>query len=100
MRIDDIRPDSSRADRTRPATPVAGPAPAKAAEPVQRDAGDQVEISAEARALAALQQAADPAEALSPERLAELRRWIQAGGHNDAKVIEQVARRLLSSGEV
>lgn len=101
MRIDDIRPESTRPE-TRPAAPVSGPARARPINPALRDRHDQVEISPEARALAAQQGVAadEGADALSPERVAELRRWIQAGGFDAPEAIDAVARRLLSSGEI
>lgn len=40
------------------------------------------------------------AEQLDPERLAELRRWIHAGGMDDPTIAEEVAERLLASGHL
>jgi len=37
---------------------------------------------------------------LSPERLEAIRRWVQAGGHNDAAVAEHVARRIIERGDL
>lgn len=37
---------------------------------------------------------------LSPERLEALRRWVEAGGHNDPAVAETVARRIIERGDV
>lgn len=37
---------------------------------------------------------------LTSERVAELRRWIADGGHNELEVAEEVARRILESGEL
>lgn len=37
---------------------------------------------------------------LSPERLEALRRWVQAGGHNDPAVAERVATRIIERGDL
>jgi hypothetical protein len=102
MRIDDIRPESTRPDTTRPAAPVTGPTRSRAINPGVRERSDQVEISPEARALAAQHDVAAQGGAgvLSPERVAELRRWIQSGGFDTPEVTDTVARRLLSSREI
>lgn len=37
---------------------------------------------------------------LSPERLEAIRRWVEAGGHNDPAVAERVARRIIERGDL
>jgi hypothetical protein len=37
---------------------------------------------------------------LSPERLEAIRRWVEAGGHNDPAVAEHVARRIIDRGDL
>jgi hypothetical protein len=37
---------------------------------------------------------------LSPERLEAIRRWVEAGGHNDPAVAERVARRIIDRGDL
>jgi len=54
--------------------------------------GDSVEISAEARGLAS--------EGLDPERLVEIRENIRQGRYDQPGVAEDVARRILASGDV
>lgn len=39
-------------------------------------------------------------EPLTVERIAALRQWLAAGGHNTPEVAEEVARRMLASGEL
>lgn len=78
-----------------PATPVP---PVRPAAPVARDDGDRVEISAEARALAAGTDA--KGASLTPERVAALREWILSGGFDKADVIDAVARGILDSGDI
>jgi anti-sigma28 factor (negative regulator of flagellin synthesis) len=70
-----------------------------------RGAGDSVAISADARALAtgradapgAAQGARAP---LTAERVDELRRKVLEGAYNQTQVVDQVAKRLLASGDV
>lgn len=101
MRIEDLRSDPVGSSSSKPVAPARKAAIAPQA--AGSDAGsrsDTVEISQEARELAAQADAGAVAGALSPERLVELRRWLAAGGHNDPKVLKQVAERLLESGEL
>lgn len=100
MRIDDLRADHVGTPSGKPVAPArkAGAPRPGAAEAAAR--GDSVEISAEARALAANGAAGDVAGALAPERLAELRRWLAGGGHNDPGVLRHVAARLIAGGEL
>ena len=37
---------------------------------------------------------------LSDRRIADLRRWIEAGGHDAPPVVDEVARRFLESGDL
>lgn len=101
MRIDDMKSDQLGSSSTRPAQPVrrsapAAPAPAGAA-PTRRDS---VEISEQAKALAATAEGDAVQGALDPERLAEMRRWLAAGGHNDPAVLRKVAEKLIDGGEL
>lgn len=62
---------------------------------------DKVEISDEARLLAAQAEAdADGAEELSQERIMEIRRWIDDGFYDLPTTVEEVARRILASGDL
>jgi hypothetical protein len=73
-------------------------APAAPAAPATRT--DRVEISDAGRALAAQGPEATPAEGMSPERLAELRQRVLGGAYNSLAVVDQIARRMLQSGDV
>lgn len=65
--------------------------------PVQR--GDQVQISDAGRALAA--KAAEGAKGgLTPERISEVRDRILSGAYNSLEVVDQVARKMLASGDI
>jgi hypothetical protein len=66
--------------------------------------GDQVQISNAGRALAS--QAASGAgqtadvQGLSAERVSEIRDRILQGAYNSVEVVDQVARRMLESGDI
>ena len=98
MNIRDIRSDAPGAAPIQPVRGISN-RPAAHNAPESKDRDDLVEISDEARALAA-QDAAAPETSLGAERVLELRRWIQAGGFDAPEVIDQVARRLIERGEV
>jgi negative regulator of flagellin synthesis FlgM len=61
--------------------------------------GDRVQISDAGRALAA-QANGGAREALSPERVAEVRERILSGAYNSLDVVDQVARKMLASGDI
>ncbi|MCO4099377.1 flagellar biosynthesis anti-sigma factor FlgM [Gemmatimonas sp.] len=63
-----------------------------ASKPVK---SDSVQISDEARRLNA-----DQRDALNPERVAELRQKVLAGAYNSLDVVDQVARRILTRGDL
>lgn len=87
-----------------PVRPAAAPTtPGAEGETVSGSAGDRVEISDEARARAQENAGADeevPSGTLSPERLLELRRRIQARIHDSPEVLRTVAQRILEAGDV
>ncbi|HEX3160429.1 MAG TPA: flagellar biosynthesis anti-sigma factor FlgM [Gemmatimonadaceae bacterium] len=89
------------ADPREIASPAGPVAPAQPVPPVSRP--DRVEISDAGRALAAGETGtgvtAERAE-LSAERLAELRQRVLSGAYNSTEMVDQVARRLLESGDV
>lgn len=103
MRIDDLRSDilgSSSAKPAKGAAPVKRTAPAAPAPADLAARGDSVEISEQAKALAANAEGDAVKGALDPERLAELRRWLAGGGHNDPAVLRHVAGKLIDGGEL
>jgi hypothetical protein len=101
MRIDELRPDHLGSSAARPAQGArksGAAAPPAPAEPVGK--GDSVEISEQARSMASTAGGEAVKGALDPERLAELRRWLAAGGHNDPAVLRHVAGKLIDGGEL
>lgn len=63
--------------------------------------GDQVQISDAGRALAAQMERKDgPREALSPERISQIRQRILEGAYNSVEVVEEVAKRMLERGDI
>ena len=70
---------------------------AQPTSPVHR--GDQVQISDAGRALAAQQADATRGE-LTPERISEIRERILSGAYNSLEVVDQVARKMLASGDI
>jgi negative regulator of flagellin synthesis FlgM len=61
--------------------------------------GDKVQISDAGRALAA-QANGDARGTLTPERIAEVRERILSGAYNSLEVVDQVARKMLASGDI
>lgn len=94
----------------RPAAPTpatrATPAPPAGSSPQAPAQGarvrqDSVTLSDTGRALAeATAGGPQGASALPPERVADLRRKVLEGAYNQTGVVEHVAKRLLSSGDV
>lgn len=60
---------------------------------------DSVEISDSGRSLAARAEAGQRAQ-VDPERVAELRRKVYEGAYNALDVVDQVARRILTRGDL
>jgi anti-sigma28 factor (negative regulator of flagellin synthesis) len=93
--FDPLRPDRGPSGvgpgNTRPGEAggqAPGAAPAKS---------DSIQISDAGRSLAGrLEQA----EALDPERVAELRTKVLTGAYNTLDVVDQVARRILTRGDL
>lgn len=57
---------------------------------------DSVQISAEGRRMQAQQQG----DSLEPDRVAELRNKVLTGAYNTLDVVDQVARRILTRGDL
>ena len=86
-----IRPEPIKpagASSTSPVSPASAP-----------KRSDQVQISDAGRALAGELQSGE-ASSLSAERTAELRRKVLEGAYNSMSVVDQVAQRILSRGDV
>lgn len=108
MRIHESKPDQIRSDtagRIREEAAGGSESKARALSPVGR--ADRVEISDEARALAEKAQAeaaidieGPPQPVLTPEQLEALRGRVEAGYYDRPEVLDQVADRLLDSGDL
>lgn len=92
----------ARAVPATPASPAKGPGgvtesatPASPAAP----RNDSVQISDAGRALAGT-EGGERASSLSPERVAELRRKVLEGAYNSVQSVDQVAQRILKSGDL
>jgi anti-sigma28 factor (negative regulator of flagellin synthesis) len=85
-------------------SPSSRATPAQGVAAVRRDTRDTVAISDDARAMAARGPEAGAAQGarapMSTERVEELRKKVLEGAYNQAHVVDQVARRLLSAGDV
>jgi negative regulator of flagellin synthesis FlgM len=92
--LDPLRPD--RANGGVSPTPRHGDGPAQPVQPVSPTAArsDSVEISDRGRSMAGR------ADAVDPERVAELRRKVYEGAYNSLDVVDQVARRILTRGDL
>lgn len=82
-------------------TPTSSPTVQRPAQEVQQVPAarpvksDSVQISDAARRMSAA-----PRESLDPERIAELRQKVYAGAYNTLDVVDQVARRILTRGDL
>lgn len=74
-------------------------APAKAA-PVTTPRQDSVAISDAGRALSGSRASTKATSSLTPERVADLRKKVLEGAYNSTHVVDTVAKRLLSTGDV
>ena len=105
MKINGTRPDLLRSDVAREAQRAGAEKtgkPAAAQPPAAVDRSDRVQISDAGRALAA--QVTTPVksadEALTPEHVAEIRHRVLSGAYNSLDVVDQVARRMLATGDI
>ena len=83
----------------KPAAPATGGSAAPAAAPAR---SDSISISDAGRALAAggPEGAAGATSSLSSERIADLRRKVLEGAYNSTHAVDQVAKRILASGDL
>ena len=61
---------------------------------------DSVAISDAGRALSQSAASTKPTASLTPERVADLRKKVLDGAYNSTHVVDAVAKRLLSTGDV
>lgn len=97
--FDPLRPDrNSPADSTSAARSGGTAKPVSPAQPVS-SRRDSVQISDSARTLASRAESDERAK-MDPERVAELRRKVYEGAYNTLDVVDQVARRILTRGDI
>jgi anti-sigma28 factor (negative regulator of flagellin synthesis) len=102
MRINGSIFDPLRPDR---ATPLSNPAvqrpgdPSGQGTPNSSPKSDSVSFSDAGRSMAARLEQQNQA-AFDPERVAELRTKVLNGAYNTLDVVDQVARRILSRGDI
>lgn len=91
---------ASAADQVQAARAAAPTQPDKPVSAVRRT--DSVRISSAGRALAEQTQPVrqDPDADLTTEQISEIRQRILAGAYDSLEVVEEVARRILASGEL
>jgi anti-sigma28 factor (negative regulator of flagellin synthesis) len=95
--FDPLRPD--RGVPAEQASPARTGETAKPAAPAPAVRRDSVQISDSARSMAS-RMAADSRANLDPERVAELRNKVYTGAYNSLDVVDQVARRILTRGDL
>ena len=99
---DFIRPEQTREIQRSAGEGAARQAATGAAPKAERS--DKVEISDVARQLAAssngVGEVSGARSELSPERIAAIREKILKGAYNSVEVVDQVARKMLASGDI
>ena len=98
---DFIRPDTTREIQRSGEESAAKKVVSQPAASVERS--DKVEISEAARQLAAsggAHEASATRGELTPERVAAIREKILKGAYNSVEVVDQVARKMLASGDI
>ncbi|MBV9774881.1 MAG: flagellar biosynthesis anti-sigma factor FlgM [Gemmatimonadetes bacterium] len=99
MRIENKTPEVTRPEAVRNAPSAPAHAGSESAPAAQAGRTDRIELSPEARALAA--RLDEPgAEELTPERIAQLRQRIQDGVYDSPELADAVAQRILESGDL
>jgi anti-sigma28 factor (negative regulator of flagellin synthesis) len=95
--FDPLRPDRATSD---PVAPVSRPGQQGGqSAPAASSKSDSVQISDAGRSLAGRLDAEQNAE-LDPARVAELRTKVLTGAYNTLDVVDQVARRILTRGDL
>lgn len=97
--FDPIRPDRGTQADPANATGSGGSIKPIAPVPPVSPRTDSVQISDTGRSLASRTGAQERAR-LDPERVAELRQKVYEGAYNALDVVDQVARRILSRGDL
>ncbi len=101
MRINGNHFDTIRPERAAPVAPI-DPNQQRNQETTRRESdaprSDSVEISSAGRSLS--QSALEARSNLDPERVAELRTKVLTGAYNTLDMVDHVARRILSRGDL
>jgi negative regulator of flagellin synthesis FlgM len=96
-----IAPDSTTGTSQPSVTPGSTGAPPASPTPPQTDRSDSVDISDAGRALAARGgQSGTTSSSLDPTRAAQIRERVLNGAYDTLEVVDAVARRVLSSGDL
>ena len=90
--VDSIRPAGAGSVTPPPARDDAPAQPVAPVAPIS-NRSDSVEISQHGRSLAGMEET-------DPERVAELRRKVYEGAYNSLDIVDQVARRIVRSGDL
>ena len=97
--FDPLRPDRNASTDSTHATRDGGTAkPVAPVAPVSARR-DSVQISDSARTLASRAESDERAK-MEPERVAQLRQKVYEGAYNALDVVDQVARRILTRGDI
>ncbi|MEO7363595.1 MAG: flagellar biosynthesis anti-sigma factor FlgM [Gemmatimonadaceae bacterium] len=97
--FDPLRPDRTTSTDSTSATRAGGNAqPVSPVAPVS-SRRDSVQISDSARTLASRAESNERAQ-LDPARVSELRKKVYEGAYNSLDVVDQVARRILTRGDI
>ncbi|MGV3709524.1 MAG: flagellar biosynthesis anti-sigma factor FlgM [Gemmatimonas sp.] len=97
--FDPLRPERvSNTDSTGATRAGSNNQPVSPVAPVSRRS-DSVEISDTARTLASRAES-DERAGMDPERVTELRKKVYEGAYNALDVVDQVARRILTRGDI
>jgi hypothetical protein len=103
--LDFLRSELARAGKTPAAGEAVKPTPSQAQPAVPRNDSVQISDAGRARAAELAQAVEGPAPAappseLTPERIDAIRQRILTGAYDSAAMVEQVARRILESGDL
>ena len=100
MRINGNMFDPLRPDRATPSTNPAVPRPGEQGGPAGPSSAksDRVQFSEAGRSMARAEK--DQQAQFDPERVAELRTKVLTGAYNTLDVVDQVARRIISRGDL
>jgi hypothetical protein len=98
MRVNEANAEFLKAEQTKPGRNGTDAGANHLTEPINPvNRGDMAQLSDGDRALAELDNA--PTE-LSPQRIAEIRARVLAGAYNSLDSVDQLARRMLASGDL